>query len=35
VGFDAISALDCWAMGYPGFDGLKLRPGGPSLKRMG
>jgi spermidine dehydrogenase len=35
VGFDAISALDCWAMGYPGFDGLKLKPGGPSLKRMG
>jgi spermidine dehydrogenase len=35
VGFDAISALDCWALGYPGFDGLKLKPGGPSLKRMG
>ena len=35
VGFDAISALDCWAMGYPGFDGLRLKPGGPSLKRMG
>lgn len=35
VGFDAISALDCWAMGYPGFDGLKLKPGGSSLKRMG
>ena len=34
-GFDAISALDCWALGYPGFDGLKLKPGGPSLKRMG
>ena len=35
VGFDAISALDCWAMGYPGFDGLKLKSGGASLKRMG
>jgi len=35
VGFDAISALDSWAMGYPGFDGLKLKAGGPSLKRMG
>jgi spermidine dehydrogenase len=35
VGFDAISALDCWALGYPGFDGLRLKPGGPSLSRMG
>jgi spermidine dehydrogenase len=34
-GFDAISALDCWALGYPGFNGLELKPGGPSLKRMG
>lgn len=34
-GIDAVSALDCWGMGYPGFAGLKLEPGGPSLKRMG
>ncbi|HEX4160841.1 MAG TPA: FAD-dependent oxidoreductase [Rhizomicrobium sp.] len=34
-GIDAVSALDCWGMGYPGFAGLKLKPGGPSLKRMG
>ena len=34
-GIDAVSALDCWGMGYPGFAGLKLEPGGPSLRRMG
>ncbi|HEY3777373.1 MAG TPA: NAD(P)-binding protein [Rhizomicrobium sp.] len=34
-GIDAVSALDCWGMSYPGFAGLKLEPGGPSLKRMG
>lgn len=34
-GADAVPALDCWGMGYPGFAGLKLTPGGPSLKRMG
>ncbi|HEX4079292.1 MAG TPA: FAD-dependent oxidoreductase [Rhizomicrobium sp.] len=34
-GIDAVSALDCWGMGYPGFAGLRLEPGGPSLKRMG
>ncbi|MGH6875954.1 MAG: NAD(P)-binding protein [Rhizomicrobium sp.] len=34
-GIDAVSALDCWGMGYSGFAGLKLEPGGPSLKRMG
>jgi spermidine dehydrogenase len=34
-GIDAVSALDCWGMGHPGFAGLKLTPGGPSLKRMG
>jgi spermidine dehydrogenase len=35
VGIDAVSALDAWGVGYPGFAGLKLTPGGPSLKRMG
>ena len=34
-GGDAVSALDCWGMGFPGFAGLNLAPGGPSLKRMG
>ncbi len=34
-GIDAVSALDCWGMDYPGFAGLELEPGGPSLKRMG
>ncbi|HWY14746.1 MAG TPA: FAD-dependent oxidoreductase [Rhizomicrobium sp.] len=34
-GIDAVSALDCWGMGHPGFAGLGLTPGGPSLKRMG
>jgi spermidine dehydrogenase len=33
VGCDAIAALDCWAMGYPGFKGLKLPRG--SIARMG
>jgi spermidine dehydrogenase len=27
VGIDAISALDCWAFEFPGFQGLKLSPG--------
>jgi spermidine dehydrogenase len=27
VGIDAVSALDVWAMGYPGFQGLGLAPG--------
>jgi spermidine dehydrogenase len=34
-GIDAVPALDCAALGYPGFKGLKLEPGGPALKRMG
>ncbi len=34
-GIDAVSALDCWGVGLPGFDGLNLKPGGPSEKRMG
>ncbi|HEY6578705.1 MAG TPA: FAD-dependent oxidoreductase, partial [Rhizomicrobium sp.] len=34
-GIDAVSALDCWGMGYSGFAGLKLEPGGASLKHMG
>jgi spermidine dehydrogenase len=33
VGIDAVSALDCWALGYPGFRGLKLEPG--TTPRMG
>src|SRR5262249_35119269 len=31
VGIDAVPALDCWAIGYPGFQGMKLdrsQPGG-------
>lgn len=32
-GIDAVSALDCWGTGLPGFDGLKLDPGETS--RMG
>ena len=32
-GIDAISALDCWGMKYPGFQGLGLAPG--STARMG
>jgi spermidine dehydrogenase len=27
VGIDAVPALDCWAIGFPGFKGLKLEPG--------
>ncbi|MBS1865318.1 MAG: NAD(P)-binding protein [Acidobacteria bacterium] len=27
VGIDAVNALDCWALGFPGFKGLKLSPG--------
>jgi spermidine dehydrogenase len=34
-GIDAVSALDCWGVGYSGFAGLKLTPGGPLQKRMG
>lgn len=26
VGIDAVSALDCWGFGFPGFDGLNLSP---------
>ncbi|HZZ87425.1 MAG TPA: NAD(P)-binding protein [Caulobacteraceae bacterium] len=33
VGIDAVSALDCWGFGMPGFDGLKLAPG--AAPRMG
>ncbi len=33
VGIDAVSALDCWGLGFPGFDGLKLEPG--SIPGMG
>ena len=33
VGIDAVSALDCWGIGLPGFAGLKLKPG--SEPRMG
>ena len=32
VGIDAEPALDCWALGLPGFQGLKLEPG--SAPRM-
>jgi spermidine dehydrogenase len=32
-GIDAISALDCWGTGFPGFQGLKLEPG--EAPRMG
>jgi spermidine dehydrogenase len=32
-GIDAVSALDCWGSGLPGFQGLKLAPGG--IPRMG
>jgi spermidine dehydrogenase len=28
VGIDAVNALDCWALGQPGFKGLQLEPGG-------
>jgi len=33
VGADAVSALDCWGIGLPGFQGMKLAPG--SIVRMG
>ena len=33
VGIDAVSALDGWAFGFPGFQGLKLEPG--PAPRMG
>ncbi|WP_198350946.1 flavin monoamine oxidase family protein [Flavisphingomonas formosensis] len=33
VGIDAVTALDCWAMKFSGFQGLKLDPGG--IPRMG
>ncbi len=33
VGIDAQSALDCWALDLPGFQGMKLKPG--STRRMG
>ncbi|HEX3808394.1 MAG TPA: NAD(P)-binding protein [Rhizomicrobium sp.] len=32
-GIDAVSALDCWGVGFPGFQGLKMAPGGTN--RMG
>ena len=33
VGADAVSALDAWGIGLPGFQGLKLKPG--SIPEMG
>lgn len=33
VGIDAVSALDCWGFGMPGFKGMKLAHG--SISRMG
>jgi spermidine dehydrogenase len=33
VGIDAVSALDCWGFGLPGFKGLNLARG--SIERMG
>jgi spermidine dehydrogenase len=34
VGIDAVPALDLWALGYPGFEGLKLEPGpAPGMSR--
>jgi spermidine dehydrogenase len=33
VGTDAVPALDAWGFGYPGFDGLALKPG--RAPRMG
>jgi spermidine dehydrogenase len=32
-GIDAVSALDCWGVGFPGFQGLRLDPG--ETPRMG
>jgi spermidine dehydrogenase len=33
IGTDAVSALDCWGFGLPGFQGMKLAKG--SIPRMG
>ena len=33
VGIDAVSALDCWGIGLPGFKGMQLAKG--SIRRMG
>lgn len=33
AGIDAVSALDCWGVDFPGFKGLQLAPG--SIPRMG
>jgi spermidine dehydrogenase len=33
VGIDAVTALDCWGLGFAGFTGLALTPG--AYKRMG
>jgi len=33
VGIDAVSALDCWGLRFPGFQGMKLAKG--SIPRMG
>jgi spermidine dehydrogenase len=33
AGIDAVSALDCWGVEFPGFKGLRLAPG--SIPRMG
>ena len=27
IGIDAVPALDCWGIGLPGFQGLRLEPG--------
>ncbi len=33
VGIDAVAALDCWGVEFPGFQGMNLAPG--SIPRMG
>ncbi|MGI8745873.1 MAG: NAD(P)-binding protein [Bryobacteraceae bacterium] len=33
AGIDAVNSLDCWALHYPGFQGMKLEPG--AAPRMG
>ncbi len=33
AGIDAVNALDCWGLNYPGFQGMKIEPGGTA--RMG
>ena len=33
VGIDAVNALDCWGMEYPGFQGMNIAPG--ATMRMG